>query len=101
MRFPAAFLLIPIVLAAGACKKSGSPGDEKAAPAQAESPAPEPEATATGESETPVVDRIAAAARDGDREKLRQHWPTEALVEVLEKRGILAEPDAAARSRAM
>ena len=106
MRPPAVLLLVPLVLAAAACRKETSaaanpPAAEPGKPEAASSP------EATGEAEAPpsagssgnVSDELFAAAKDGDREKLLRLWSTQALMEELERRGCLGEPDAAAKTR--
>jgi tetratricopeptide (TPR) repeat protein len=107
MRPSAALLLVPLVLGAAACRKETSAATK---PPAADSGKPEAEgpAVATGESEaTPsaassanVSDELFAAAKDGDREKLRRLWSTKSLVEELERRGYLDKLDAAAKTRA-
>jgi hypothetical protein len=105
MRPPAALLLVPLVLAAAACRKeAAAPANPPAAtsdkPNAAASTATEGEPAPPSGSSTNVRDEIAAASKDGDREKLLRHWSTESLVEELERRGFLGELDAAAKARA-
>ena len=108
MRPPAALLLVPLVLGAAACRKESPaaakpPGADSAKPAAAASTATESESekeAAPSSDSSTSVDEIAAAAKDGDREKLLRRWSTESLVGELERRGYLGELDAAAKARA-
>lgn len=102
MRLRTSLLLIPLALAATACRKEAPPVEAKveARPVESEPP-PQEEPAATSPSESGGLDRIATAAQDGDRAKLRENWSTEELVDELQRRGLLEKLDAVARARVM
>ncbi|MCW1887628.1 tetratricopeptide repeat protein [Luteolibacter flavescens] len=101
MRCLSSLIAVPLVLGAVSCRKESStqPGPPVATPETA--------ATETTTADEEVNDKsaniheeVAAAAKDGDREKLLRLWSTGALVDELVSRGYLGEPDAEAKSRA-
>ncbi|MCW1925527.1 hypothetical protein OKA05_23415 [Luteolibacter arcticus] len=103
----ASLLFVPLILGTSSCRKESpsAPANPPAATTEADKP-PSPEAaeedkepSATNSSPS-ARDQIAAAAKDGDREKLRGNWSTGSLVDELERRGFLGELDAAAKARA-